>query len=69
MRMPTLEVGGESDALVVDIYFLHLAPEICQPGTSIRLLFHRFYVIDLSFEGGTDECRRGVVAVNPRSSC
>lgn len=59
----------KKDALVVNIIFDHLVPEIFQPGTSVDLFPDRLDVIDLAFERRADERRRRVVSVDSGSGC
>ena len=54
-------------ALVVEIIFGHLLPEIVQPGTGVDLFPYRLYIVDLAFEGRADEGGRRVVSVEPSS--
>jgi len=59
MRIPGLGVTiKKKDGLVVKIIFGHLLPEIFQPGTGVDLFPYRLYIVDLAFEGRTDEGRR-----------
>ena len=55
--------------LVVKIIFGHLAPEILQPWACVRPFLYRFYIMDLAFIRRTDEGRRRVISVKPRSGC